>query len=488
MTDVENTAALRLRRILPGADAGRRVSVLIGVVVLLIVIHVSYQYLVAPTYAYMRLTYTTPNMGVYAAMLILLLLIAAILPVRLARPADFLLWVVYLLVVIPSLTISLLAATLTSWYQLMLGCTVTISFTIAVLAGRLPTGWLTRHLKPLPPRLFWVIVAGLTLVTYGMLAAGGHLRLALPGLADVYSVRGNFDTSTSGNVLLAYLMPAQATVLNPLFMAVGIIRRKWWLAAGGTIAELLLYSAGGHKTVLFSVPAVLIVAVLYRKGRTPSGALFAWGVGAVVGLSALIDNILNTPWLTSLFTRRLIDVPGQLTGAWIHVFEGQPKAHYAYSFLSSFLPYHYDVVPPFVVATRYFGNPNNNANANLFANGYANFGWFGIGMEAVMLAIVIALANAAARRTPLRGAVMLLAAPSVSLVNGSVFTALLSHGVAAVLLVLVFAPTSIWSSREPGTFVPPESALPGGGAHGGTPAQTRKPVASELPKRLARHL
>jgi hypothetical protein len=472
VTPASASAAERLRRRLqvrtPGADAGRRISVLAGVAVLLAVIHVSYQYLIAPNYAYMRLTYQSPNLAVYAAMLALLMLIAAILPVRLSRAADFLLWVVYLLVVVPSLTISMLAGTLSPWYQLMLGCVVTVTFSAVVLAGRLPTGWLTARIQPLPPRVFWLIIIALTAVLYGMLAAGGHIKLALPGLSDVYSVRGDFNEAAGGNVLLAYLMPAQATVFNPLFIAVGIMRRKWWLTAGGIVLELMLYAAGGHKTVLFSVPAIVIVAVLYWRGRRPSGALFAWGVGAVVGLSALIDYILNTPWLTSLFTRRLIDVPGLLTGAWIQVFAGQPKAHFAYGFLSPFLPYRYEVAPPYVVATKFFGNPTMNANANLFANGYANFGWFGIGMEAAMLAIVIVLANAAAHRTPLTAAAMLLAAPSVSLVNGSVFTSLLSHGVAAALLVLLFAPPSLWER-----------------------APNRRPVMRGnhlMPARLARHL
>ena len=85
----------QVRKVLDG-----RISVLIGVVVLLAVIHVSYQYLVAPTYAYMLLTYTSPNLAVYTVMLALLVLIAAILPVRLVKPSDFLLWIVYLLVVI----------------------------------------------------------------------------------------------------------------------------------------------------------------------------------------------------------------------------------------------------------------------------------------------------------------------------------------------------------------------------------------------------
>lgn len=434
------------RRRIPGRDAGRKISVLIGVTILLAAIHVSYQYLIAPSYSYMKLVYESPDVPVYTAMLALLLIIALILPVRLNRAADFLLWVIYLLVVVPSLTISHLAGTLSAMNQLMLGCIVTVTFGGVILASRLPTGWLTAHIRPLPPTVFWGIVIALTAITYGMLAASGQLRLQLPGLTDVYTVRGNFAESAGGNRILGYLMPAQAAVINPVFIAAGIRRRNLLLFTGGIVAELLLYGAGGHKTVLFSIPAILLAAVLYGRGRRPSGALFAWAAAAVIGVSAIIDEIARTPWLTSLFTRRVIDMPGLLTGAWISTFTDRPKAHFAYSFLSPFLPYHYELTPPYLVSADFFNNPMMNANANLFANGFANAGWLGIAIEAAALAVVVVLANAAAHRTPLIVAVILLASPSVALVNGSVFTSLLSHGVLPAIAVLLLAPPSVWTS------------------------------------------
>lgn len=428
-------------------------SIVASIVILLAAIHLSYEHLVAPYYAYMKLTYTSPDVPVYLTMLALIVALAFIMPTRLSRPADFLLWIVYLLVVIPSLTISHLARTLTTVPQLMLGFTVAATFGMVVLAGRLPAGWLAGRLpagwlagrvKPLPARVFWAIVIVISAVTYGELARGGQLTLSLPGLGDVYAVRGAFSEALGGDKLLGYLIPTQSAVINPILMASGISRRKPWLVVVGVVAELLLYGAGGHKSVLFSIPAILAVAIVYGRSRRPSGALFSWGVAAVIGLSAIVDEFLSTPWLTSLFTRRVVDVPGLLTGAWIHTYETLPKANYAFSFLSPFLPYDATATPPFVVADKYFGVPTMNANANLFASGYANLGWYGIVLEALVLAAIIAVVNASADRVPLTVAVMLLAAPSVSLVNGSVFTSLLSHGVLAVLLVLTFAPPSVW--------------------------------------------
>lgn len=431
-------------RWIPGPDAGRRLSVIGSIAVLIAAIHLSYRFLVAPTYAYMKLTYTTPDAGVYAILIGLLLLVAAIMPVRLGRPADFLLWVVYLLVVIPSLTVSYYARTLKDADQIALGCAIAAAFTLVIVAGRLPTGWLTTRIRPLSPALFWVVIGGFSAVTYAMLAATGHLTLSLPGLANVYDARSDFSETLTGNRLLAYLMPTQATVINPVLIVAGIRKRNLLLAGGGVLAELMLYGAAGNKSILFSIPAILIIAVLFAGGRRPAGAFFSWAMGLGIAAAAVIDELANTVWLTSLFTRRMVDVPGLLSGAWVSTFVDRPKAAFAHSFLSPFLHYSYEVTPPFVVADKYFQTPTMNANANLFADGFANAGWVGIFIEALVLAAIVATANAAGRRMPLAAAAMILAAPSVSLVNGSVFTSLLSHGVAPALLVMLFAPASVW--------------------------------------------
>lgn len=448
------------RTLWAGVDAGRHIAVIVATGVFLAAIHVSYQYLVAPKFGYMKLTYSSPNVAVYAVMIALLLALAAILPVGLTRPADLWLWVVYLFVVVPSLMVSELADTLEAWPQLMLGCVVAATFAVIILAGRIPSGWLTGWIRPLPPHLFWTLIALYTVVTFGLIVATGNLRLSLPGLGDVYAIRRAGGDSTG---LMSYLISTQATVVNPLLMTVGIIRRRPIPLVAGLVAELLLYASGGHKSVLFSIPLVLIIGFLYRGGRQLAGATLVWAVAGAVGVAAIIDKLADTIWVTSLFTRRLIDIPGVLTGAWINVFAGQPKAHYAYGFLSAFLPYPYSVTPPFLVSGVYFNQPTTNANANLFASGYANFGWLGIGFEAAALAVLVLLANACAHRVPLIAAAMLLAAPSVSLVNGSVFTSLLSHGVAGVFLVLAFAPASSWT--------PPTA-----------------PDPASMPRRLARHL
>ncbi len=435
---------------------GARAAVITAVVVLIAAVHLSYQYVVAPIYGYTGLTYTTPDFWLYSAMLALTVSLALIMPIRLAGPADFILWVLYIIVVIPSMTVSLLAQTLDGTTQLMLGFVITACFGAAILACRAPVEHIAARIAKLSPRAFWIIIAALSALTYLMLAASGSLRLALPGLTDVYSVRSSFVGQTAANRLVHYLVPNQANVVNPLIIAAGLRQRRVWLVVAGIAGELLLYGTAGYKTVLFAAPAVLIVAFFFRAGRRPRGAMITLAFSGVIAGSALVDQLLSTPWLTSLFTRRFIDIPGVLTGAWINVFSDAPKAHFAYSFLSPFLTYRYDVTPAYVVAAKYFGDSKMDANANLFADGFANFGWAGVAFEAAVLAVILVSMKAFSTGLPVQLTAMLVLMPSITLANTSVLTSLLTHGILLAILLMAFAPRGIWDpSRPAGRRNPP---------------------------------
>jgi hypothetical protein len=432
----------------PVSDGMHRVAVVLGSAVLVAAIHASYQFVVAPRYGYMGLTYESPDLPIYAVMVLLLLGIAALLPARLLRPADFLVWMLYVVVVIPALTISYLARTVSDQTQLMLGFVVAGCFALAVVISRASSEWKPWRLPALPVRVFWILVCLFSACTYLLLAATGSLTLSLPGLGQVYAARSAFADTASSHRLLAYLVPNQSAVINPMLMAIGIGRRKPWLVVAGIVGNLLLYGVAGNKSVLFSIPAVLIAAYLFRGGRRPGGGVVAWGVAAFVLGGAVLDLLLRTPLVTGLVTRRVMDVPGFLTGAWVATFLDQPKAHFAYSFLSPFLTYPYPVTPPFVVSQNVFGVPTVNANANLFADGFANFGWLGMLFETLVLIVILVVANASRHRIPLASAVMVLVVPGFSMTNSSVLTSLLTHGVALTLLIVLFAPTSVWW-REP---------------------------------------
>lgn len=453
-------ASLLSRRSLPGRldlgaverpgvadsrDNRARALVVAGVIALVAAVHLSYQYVISPVYAYTKLTYASPNPAVYGALIAMIIALALIMPLKLARPADLILWVLYAVMVIPSLLISYLARTLNDTLQLTMGFVITGCFAAVIVAARLPTGTLSDRIVKLRPQVFWGAIIVFSAFTYVGLVTSGALRLVLPSLTEVYGVRAEFAGRLASSRLIGYLVPSQANVVNPLVIATGLYLRRWWMVALGVIGELVIYAAAAYKTVLFAIPVLLLVAVVFWKGRPRPSALIPWALVGVVGGSVIIDSLARTPWLTSLFTRRFMDVPGFLTGAWVNVFSQGPKALYAYSFLSPFFHYPYQLLPAHLVGAIALNSPDTSANANLFADGYANLGWFGVAFESAILAVVLVLANKLSHRMPPMVAFLLFVMPSITLANTSVLTTLTTHGLLLALVIIAVAPRSIWA-------------------------------------------
>jgi hypothetical protein len=442
-----------------------RLLVFAGTLTLIAALHVSYQFLIAPFYSYAKLTYTSPDPLIYGLLIVLILAMALIMPLRLARPSDFVLWVLYAVMVIPSMMIPYLTRTLATTTQLMMAFVITACFSGVILAARIPDHAFRARIRTVSPRVFWLGIILFSAATYGGLAASGAIKFAIPSLTQVYDVRAQFSDYLANNRVVGYLVPNQANVINPLVIATGLYLRRWWMVIVGMLGELVIYAAAAYKTVLFAIPVLLIVAFVFRKSRPRQSALIPWAFVGVISVSALIDAALHTPWITSLFTRRFMDLPGFLTGAWVSVFSEGPKALFAYSFLSKFFFYDYATPPAYVVAAQVLGSPQTNANANLFGDGYANFGWWGMAFESAILAVVLVLANKFSRGIPLMIVIQLFVMASITLANTSVVTALLTHGLVVGLIVLAAAPRSIWArstlvQRGRRSHPPPAVAVP----------------------------
>jgi hypothetical protein len=412
-----------------------------------VALHLSYEFVVAPYYTYMKLSYTAPNIPVYATLVILAVALACLMPTRLTRPADLVVWVLYVAVVLPSMLISYLARTLPDTSQLMLGFVMTACFGGIVMAVRLPTGTLAERVVKVSPKVFWAGVIAWSVLTYGSLLASGAVRLDLPSITQVYSVRSDYASHVASARLVGYLVTPQANVINPFVIATGLYLRKYWMVVLGIFGELAIYAAAAYKTVLFAIPVLLVVAYIFRRGRRPWGVLIPGAFTAVVAISAAIDSRTATPWLTSLFVRRFIDLPGVLTGAWVSIFSAGPKMLFSYSFLSPFFTNPYPTAPAYVVGARFLNSPRESANANFFADGYANMGWPGVVFEAAVVAVVLVLANKLSHGVPLMVSSMLFVMPSVTLANASIFTSLLTHGIFLALVIVAVAPRSIWERR-----------------------------------------
>lgn len=255
-------------------------------------------------------------------------------------------------------------------------------------------------------------------------------------LSKVYDIRAEQPLSVIP--MGGYLLNWVGKILNPIFFALFIHKRKWLLAGIIVFLQLWLFSVTGHKTFLFALPFVLVL--MWLTARKNSLAYLAMGLMAVVFLGMLSYWLIDDTIMSSLFTRRVLLTQGQLSFYYYDFFSQNELVFLSTSKLGLLATYPYDLSPPNLIGAVYFGNPELNANTGVVGNAYMNFGLIGLALYGVFLAIILKLVDSCSRRVDPRVAVAAIAMPVISLTNGSLTTAFLTGGLFLALIMLYLLP------------------------------------------------
>jgi hypothetical protein len=409
-------------------------------------LHWVYSELVTTQFAYLGYRYTDPSPdGQIIAWLIATAVIFT-LPRRLDRPSAVMLWVLFSVTVAPSILMAPYTSYLAPIEALTMSLVVGATFGVVALAQRgerRALGW------NVSPTSLWIVLALFSCVTYLLLMVTQGLSFQFLAILDVYDVRAEYVDETSSVGILAYLVVTQANIVNPMIAARGFVHRKWGLVAVAVIGQLILYSTTGFKHVLFAILAwLVIIIVLRRKGTQTRGDRLLLGATALVLIAALVDSLANSNVATSLFSRRFIFTPGVFTSIYVRFFSENPQAHLGHSVLRYFVDYPYELNPPYIIGQWMANNPSLAANANLFADGYSNFGYLGVIGAGIVLLVYMRFLDRAAVGLPIVMSGMVVVIPAVTLSNTSVLTGMLSHGLVAAVLLLALVPRDTLSEQE----------------------------------------
>jgi hypothetical protein len=97
-----------------------------------------------------------------------------------------------------------------------------------------------------------------------------------------------------------------------------------------------------------------------------------------------------------------------------------------------------------LIGSVYFHSASNDANANIWADAYANFGYAGILCFTLLLAILLWLYDSmAASSRDVQVAALAIGLPAFALANGGLLTSLLTNGVGLAMLLIYLMPPII---------------------------------------------
>jgi hypothetical protein len=361
-----------------------------------------------------------------------------LLPVRVHRPSEILLWFLYLVGYVPAVSIPIHLLGPDGGVVFPFSVVLATAFVTLLLMQRLPRA--TLRWPGLDQRVFDLVLVGLGLVTIGFIIAAFGVPTSLPGLNEVYDTRAAYDQASSGIPGSAYIIPWAGNVIFPLLMALGLARRRYWIVLVGTAGELLVYGTTGFKTILFAIVLVPIVYLLTRHAPRVFGVFSAWGGVAALAATVVATETTHSGDPLALFVTRLLALPGQLTAYYYDFFTTHPTFALSRSFLRVLGQGPYDMDPPKLIGRVYLHSDVINPNANLWADAVANYGVAGIIPFTIVLGLVLWVMDSAADNRDLTAIAPVMALAGLTLCDGALFTALLTNGIGLAILLIAFMP------------------------------------------------
>lgn len=420
----------------------------LGVLLYAIALHWVYANLVTGSFSYLGYRYVEPTPQIAAIIWFAVVAVAIALPRRLTKPSSVVLWILFVVTIAPAMLMASYTSYLDDGQAMILALALGATYFCVTIGvkRRAPIKPLKLHMSA---TTFGVVIGAFSALTYGILMVTQGLSLEFVDILDVYSVRQQYTVGLEGVGILSYLVSTQANVVNPIIIARGIYSKRWGFVILGVLGQAVLYSGTGFKTILFSVPALLIVAYIFRRNLRPNSIVFLWGATLMMVGAAVIDFIQNSVIWTSLFSRRFVLTTGMLTSAYVAFYSANPQAHLGHSVLSPWIEYEYDLTPPRQIGSWLANSPSTAMNANLFADGFANFGWMGLVGAGVVLLIFLRIMDRAAHGVPTAVSALVMVMPTIALSNASILTSMFSHGLVVAVVLLAIMPRNGWGRRPP---------------------------------------
>lgn len=367
------------------------------------------------------------------------------LPLNIARPSQFVCWMLYILVYVPATTILFYAIELNEEQVLLLPIALLVGFGIVAISSRLPL----LNLKPLKIgySYFALLLGSLYIGLHMLCFSVFGLPTAIPGIFEVYDIRYDMIGMRDGAGHIGALAGNAARwlcyIFNPVVVSWGLIYRNHALIAVGIIGILSTYALTGFKTALFMPLMVFAVWFMLRSTGERFGIKLIWGAGAFVVACTALALVFNYDLVASLFVRRLILVPGLLTSYYYEFFTLNPQVLMSDSRMFGWIfggHYPYPLGVPHLIGATYFGWPPPGCNANIWASAYAQFGFYGIIIFSAIFGIVLWIYDSLSKGRSLLFSCLLMVGPCIVFSNSNLIVAMIGHGAGWALVLMYITP------------------------------------------------
>jgi len=416
-----------------------RVSFVVGTLAFKASLDAAYRLFVAPLFAYNGFTLQVDAARMLESYILVLGLALAV-PPRFRRPSDFLLALLFLAVIVPTLSLYGNQPHLRSYLYLMLAGFILVLITSKLPLPRVP------HLRG--GRAAAAAAAGIgVLIALAWLVSRGGLSYFNLNPARVYAYRAAVSQQVDVG-FFSYLTSWGVRVFNVALMAWALWRRRYgWFVALAAL-QLVFFGITSQKSLAFYPFLVLGIYAMRKSVRAL--AVVAFALTATVLTALGIYGIFHSIYPASLLVRRAFFVPAQMNFAYYDFFGSHTFVRLSDGVFSPLLHYPYAAAYQTLIGNSLPGQAGSWANDGFLATGFMQFGAAGVLAYALIVGMLIRMVDAVSGDTlPAWVALATVVAPfTILFTSADLPTALLTHGIALSVLLLWLI-----SERTPGPDV-----------------------------------
>ncbi len=392
-----------------------------------VIIEAVYIYRISPLYSYALLTTNTNiNKMVYSWLLFILIFVAQ--PKNPNKPSTYLFLFMTLIMWIPLISYYWMNDMDSSYVTCEILCIIIISFWCRLMRTR-------RFLigRSVSYSFFNAIFAIYTLMTVYLILKRGGIDLRALNFRNVYDIRDEYNNLRS---IDGYLMNWSARALFPAMSSYMFLRRKKGPLALAFLLQIGLYMSYGHKTFLASTVLMIIVFVLVLKRKAIRKIITIFSVGNVVAY--FLDVLGITIALRVFLPYRTLFVPVKNQFHYFEYFSSHDFLQLSGSALGRlfFSEYKYDRPIGYIVEA-YFRNSGSNGNTGVFSYGFADFGFVGMLIVAVIIGFLFWLIDCTTDKLPLPVKVGAFSYWAVTMNDNSLLITIITGGLPILILIMM---------------------------------------------------
>ncbi|SFM80624.1 hypothetical protein [Thermodesulforhabdus norvegica] len=417
-----------------------RLTLMILVLLLKIALDLSYVYIVAPHFSWTATRYIfLPNKVKIVESWIFTLALALLLPYKIKKPSDFLIWLFFLTPILP----------IFSLYGLMdiagnrdFTYMVATSFVLVIMTTKILPRVKIRAVLKGPTIALVISIIGVVLALTWFINQGGlkhfrwYLTFDFSGMAEIrrlVTTRLFKETGLLGG-MFNYIRLWAYNVFTIALAMWALLYRKHILFLALIGLEIVFSSLSASRTPMFTVPLVLGTYYVIKRNRL---ILMVLGFLMLVAASAFLMLATDFSLPASLILERFFFTPARIHYAYFEFFSGQKPLLFSSTHLPIPINYPFPDTPERMVG-RYILHSNTVASVGFLATAYMHLKLPGLIIFGIIVGGLLRLTDSLILgRLPKEFGVAMAALPFYALFTASdLTTALTSFGILPTMLLL----------------------------------------------------